>query len=79
MVNLQSENKEYLYNYFLHNFVKKDNIFYHHSNVKAINDLSKVIEINNYCLKNEIPLSVLLLLADDHPDSLLHKKNRFQV
>lgn len=59
--------------------MKKNNIFYHHSNVKALNDLSKAIEINNYCIENEIPLSVLLLLADDHPDSLLHKKlNRFQ-
>ncbi|MGE8033709.1 alpha/beta fold hydrolase [Lysinibacillus sp. NPDC093692] len=79
MINLSAENKEYLYNYFFHNFVEKNNIFYHHSNVKALNDLSKAIEINNYCIENEVPLSVLLLLADDHPDSLLHKKlNRFQ-
>ncbi|MGE7689053.1 alpha/beta fold hydrolase [Lysinibacillus sp. NPDC097214] len=79
MVNVSTENQEYLYNYFLRNFVEKNNIFYHHSNVKALNDLSKAIEKNNYCIENEIPLSVLLLLADDHPDSLLDKKlNRFQ-
>lgn len=79
MGNLSAENKEYLYNYFLHNFVEKNNIFYHHSNVKALNDLSRAVEKNNYCIENEIPLSVLLLLADEHTDNLLHKKlDRFQ-
>ncbi|MFT9820569.1 alpha/beta fold hydrolase [Lysinibacillus sp. NPDC056185] len=79
MGNLSAENKEYLYNYFLHNFVEKNNVYYHHSDANALNDLSKAVEKNNYCIENEISLSVLLLLADEHSDSLLHKKlNRFQ-
>ena len=74
-----ADDQQYLYEYFIRNFVKDKNIYRHHSKQEALNDLAKAVDRYNYCIEKEIPLPVLLLVADNHQDVLFHKKlTKFQ-
>ncbi|MFJ5792153.1 alpha/beta fold hydrolase [Lysinibacillus sp. NPDC093197] len=69
-----AEHRQYLYEYFIGNFVKEENIYRHHSKEEAINYLAKAVDQHDYCIETETPLPVLLLLADHQQDELLHRK-----
>src|SRR5690606_12568801 len=58
MDKLPSETKELFEAYLLKNFIQKDGVYVHHSNVKALNTLSKEITETNYCIQqtNDLPI-----------------------
>lgn len=74
MDKLLSENKKMLEEYLLKNFVQKDGVYVHQSNVKALNTLSKDIVETNYCIKGTEDFPILLLLADQGKDSTEEEK-----
>ncbi|MFJ7667964.1 alpha/beta hydrolase [Lysinibacillus sp. NPDC097195] len=74
-----ADDQQYLYDYFIENFVKEGTIYRHHSMEQALNYLAKAVNRHNYCLEQEISLPVLLLLADQQQDAIFHQKiTKFQ-
>lgn len=69
-----AKHQQYLYDYFIGNFVKAKNGYCHHSMEQALNDLAKAVDQHNYCLEEEIPIPVLLLLADQQQDAMFYQK-----
>lgn len=64
MDKLASNKKELFKNYMLNNFIFKDGVYVHHSNLNALNTLSRAIDKTNYCIQQSNELPLLLLLAD---------------
>ncbi|NYF26116.1 alpha/beta hydrolase [Sporosarcina sp. JAI121] len=80
MDKLPSSSKELFENYLLKNFTQKDGVFVHHSNVNALNTLSKAVVEKNYCIQQTQELPVLLLLADQGKDNKEEEKiNSFLI
>jgi len=74
-----ANHQQYLYDYFIGNFVKVGNVYCHHSMEQALNYLAKAVDQHNYCLEEGIPIPVLLLLADQQQDALFYQKiTKFQ-
>lgn len=65
---LPSSNKVIFESYLLKNFIRKDGLYVHHSNVNALNSLSKEMAETNYCIQQTKELPLLLLLADQGKD-----------
>lgn len=78
MDKLSFSNKKRIENYFLQNFLLKDDVYMHHSNEYALNSLSRAIVETDYCLQHSKDFAVLLLLADQEKEDLEKEKvNRF--
>lgn len=60
--------------YLLKNFIQKDGVYVHHSNVNALNTLSKEVVETNYCIQQTNDLPILLLLADQGKDNTEEEK-----
>ena len=80
MDRLPSNSKELFKKYLLKNFIRKDGVYVHHSNVNALNALSKAVVETNYCIQQTKELPVILLLADQGKDNLEEEKiNNFLI
>ncbi|MEK4714076.1 alpha/beta hydrolase [Sporosarcina sp. FSL K6-5500] len=80
MDKLPSSSKELFENYLLKNFIRKDGVYVHHSNVNALNTLSKAVVETNYCIQQTKEFPVLLLLADQGKDNSEEEKiNSFLI
>lgn len=71
---LSPNSKERLKTYFLDNFIQQDDVHVHHSDVNALNSLSKAISETNYCLQQRSKLPILILLADQEKEDSVKEK-----
>lgn len=67
---LSSSNKVIFESYLLENYIRKGGVYVHHSNVNALNSLSKEVAKTNYCIQQTKELPMILLLADQGKDEL---------
>ena len=73
-MDLSSRNKERFKIYLLDNFIQKDGVYIHHSDVNALQTLSRAITETNYCLQQDTEVPVLLLLADQEKENSEEEK-----
>lgn len=71
---LSSSNKVIFESYLLENFIQKDGVYVHHSNVNALNRLSKEVVETNYCIQQTREFPMLLLLADQEREDMEEEK-----
>lgn len=70
MDKLPSASKKLFETYLLKNFIQKDGVYVHHSNVNALNTLSKAVVETNFCIQQTKEFPILLLLADQEKDNM---------
>ncbi len=74
MNDLECEDRIHFTSYLKENFVIDKGLYVHHSDEKAINLLSKEVDIKDYTLKHEIDKPILLLLAEKNLDESYKNK-----